>query len=61
LSAAAIKQIMTVNDPAKIKIRHEALELMKSFMTKDEGIKIQYAAKYASIENAYKKWQGEVL
>jgi len=61
LSAAAIKQIMTVNDPAKIKIRHEALELMKSFMTKDEQIKIQYAAKYASIENAYKKWQGEVL
>ena len=61
LSAAAIQQIMTVNDPAKIKIRHEALELMKSFMTKDEQIKIQYAAKYASIENAYKKWQGEVL
>jgi hypothetical protein len=61
LSAAAIKQIMTVNDPAKIKIRHEALELMKSFMIKDEGIKIQYVAKYASIENAYKKWQGEVL
>jgi hypothetical protein len=52
---------MTVNNPAKIKIRHEALELMKSFMTKDEQIKIQYAAKYASIENAYKKWQGEVL
>ena len=61
LSAAAIKQIMTVNDPAKIKIRHDALDIMKSFMTKDEGIKIQYAAKYASIENAYKKWQGEVL
>ncbi len=61
LSAAAIKQIMMVNDPAKIKIRHEALDIMKSFMTKDEGIKIQYAAKYASIENAYKKWQGEVL
>ncbi len=61
LSAAAIQQIMMVNDPAKIKIRHEALDIMKSFMTKDEGIKIQYAAKYASIENAYKKWQGEVL
>jgi len=61
LSAAAIKQIMTVNDPAKIKIRQEALDIMKSFMTKDESIKIQYAAKYANIENAYKKWQGEVL
>jgi hypothetical protein len=52
---------MKVSDPAKIKIRHDVLEIMKSFMIKDESIKIQYAAKYASIENAYKKWQGEVL
>jgi hypothetical protein len=34
---------------------------MKRFMVKDEAIKIKYAAKYASIENAYKKWKGEVL
>ena len=61
LSSSAIEQIMKVSDPAKINIRHEVLEIMKSFMIKDEGIKIQYAAKYASIENAYKKWQGEVL
>ncbi|MBS1743893.1 MAG: S46 family peptidase [Bacteroidetes bacterium] len=61
LSAAAVKQIMTVNDPAKINIRAKALEVLNGFMRKDEKIKIQYAAKYASIENAYKKWQGEVL
>ena len=61
LSSSAIEQIMKVSDPAKINIRHEVLEIMKSFMIKDEAIKIQYAAKYASIENAYKKWQGEVL
>ena len=61
LSSSAIEQIMKVSDPAKIKIRHDVLEIMKSFMIKDESIKIQYAAKYASIENAYKKWQGEVL
>ena len=30
-------------------------------MRKDEQIKIQYAAKYAGISNAWKKWQGEVL
>ena len=34
---------------------------MDSFMRKDEQIKIQYAAKYAGISNAWKKWQGEVL
>lgn len=61
LTAAAVKQIMTVSDPAKIKIRHHALEILMGFMRRDEKIKIQYAAKYAGIENAYKKWQGEVL
>ena len=61
LSAAAVKQIMTVSDPAKIEIRAKALQVLNGFMRADEHIKIQYAAKYANIENAYKKWQGEVL
>ena len=52
---------MTVNDPAKIAIRDKALAVIDGFMRKDEQIKIQYAAKYASISNAWKKWQGEVL
>lgn len=61
LSAAAVKQIMTVSDPAKIGIRAKALEILDGFMRRNEKIKIQYAAKYASVQNAYKKWQGEVL
>ncbi len=61
LSSRAVKQIMEVNDPAKINIRHHALAIMKDFMIKDESIKIQYAAKYATIENGHKKWKGEVL
>jgi len=61
LPAVAVEQIRTVNDPAKIAIRDRALKIIDGFMRKDEGIKIQYAAKYASIQNAYKKWQGEVL
>ncbi len=61
LHSSAVEQIMTVNDPAKIDIRHKALTVIDGFMRKDEKIKIQYAAKYAGIQNAYKKWQGEVL
>ena len=53
--------LVNVSDPAKIAIRAKALNVIDGFMRKDEGIKIQYAAKYASIQNAYKKWQGEVL
>lgn len=61
LHSSAVEQIMNVSDPAKIRIRAKALQVMDGFMRKDEQIKIQYAAKYASISNAYKKWQGEVL
>ncbi len=61
LPSYAVSQIMNVNDPAKIGIRRTALGILNEYMRKDEQIKIQYAAKYASIENAYKKWQGEIL
>jgi hypothetical protein len=61
LPSVAVEQIITMNDPAKIAIREKALNVIDAAMRKDEGIKIQYAAKYASIQNAYKKWQGEVL
>lgn len=61
LPASAVEQIINVNDPAKIAIREKALNVIDGFMRKDEQIKIQYAAKYAGIQNSYKKWQGEVL
>jgi len=61
LHSSAIEQIVNVNDPAKIAIRTKALNIIDGYMRKDEGIKIQYAAKYANISNAWKKWQGEIL
>lgn len=61
LPSIAIEQIKDISDPAKISIRQEVLSIMLDFMKKNEEIKIQYAAKYASVENAYKKWKGEVL
>jgi hypothetical protein len=61
LYSGAVEQVMNVSDPAKIGIRAKALEIIKSFMIRDEQVKIQYSAKYANIANAYKKWQGEIL
>lgn len=61
LTSHAVKQVVEVNDPAKISVREKALYILDSFMRSSEEIKIQYAAKYAGIQNAYKKWQGEVL
>ncbi len=60
LHSSAVEQIMNVSDPAKVGIREKALQVLNGFMRKDEQIKIQYAAKYAGIENAYKKWKGEI-
>lgn len=61
LPAVAVEQIMRVNDPVKIAIREKALQVIDGYMRSDEQIKIQYASKYAGIQNSYKKWQGEIL
>ena len=61
LPSEAVRQIMEVNDPAKILIRDKTLGIMKRYMQTDEAIKIKYASKYAGIANAWKKWQGEIL
>ena len=59
LPAVAVEQIVTSLNPAKIEVRDAALKVADSFMRKDNAIKIQYAAKYASIANYWKKWIGE--
>ena len=61
LHSAAVQQIAEINDPVKIAIRDKALMVIDGFMRKDEGIKIQYSAKYAGISNSWKKWKGEIL
>ncbi|WP_018627766.1 S46 family peptidase [Niabella aurantiaca] len=61
LPSEAVRQIVELNDPAKILIRDKALGVMKNYMRADEELKIKYASKYAGISNAWKKWQGEIL
>ena len=61
LPSEAVQQIVNINDPAKIYVRDKALAVLRKYMHTDKAIKIQYAAKYATIANAWKKWQGEVL
>jgi hypothetical protein len=54
--SVAIEQIVNELNPAKIEIRDKALKVADGFMRKDNAIKIQYASKYASIANYWKKW-----
>lgn len=59
LPAVAVEQIVNDLNPAKIEVRDVALKIQDGFMRKDKAIKIQYAAKYASVANYWKKWIGE--
>ncbi len=59
LPSVAVNQIVETLNPAKIEVRDAALKVQDRFMRKDQAIKIQYAAKYASVANYWKKWMGE--
>ncbi|MBQ3260211.1 MAG: S46 family peptidase [Alistipes sp.] len=57
----AVDYICNVSDPMKIALRSKRLDIISKAQESDPKIRIQYAAKHASIANAWKKWQGEVL
>ncbi len=59
LPSFAVEQIVNTLNPAKIELRDAALKVQDGFMRKDQAIKIQYASKYASVANYWKKWIGE--
>lgn len=60
LPSAAIKLLQETLSPARIKIRGIRLKAMDEVIRVNDTVRIQYSAKYAGIENAYKKWQGEL-
>jgi len=59
LPATAIDQIVNKLNPDKIALREASLAIMDKYMRQDEQVKIQYASKFASIANYWKKWIGE--
>ncbi|MGV3540759.1 MAG: S46 family peptidase [Rufibacter sp.] len=60
LPSQAVREIVEISDPAKVKIRTVRLGIMDQDMKADSKVRIQYAAKYASVSNAHKKWIGEM-
>ena len=57
--SALVDYIGNVSDQAKIALRTTRLDIMKKHMGQSQAVRIQYASKYASVANAWKKWQGE--
>ena len=54
-----VEYIQNVSDPEKIALRTTRLGIMKKYMDQSQAVRIQYSSKYASVANAWKKWQGE--
>lgn len=60
IPSQAVNMIMTQSDPTKVDIRTVKLDILAAQMKTSPKIRIQYADKYVSASNAWKKWQGEI-
>jgi len=55
----AVEQLTEVQNPIRIKLREQRLNVMNRYIKDDDLIRIQYSAKSAGIANGWKKWIGE--
>ncbi|MBQ3538635.1 MAG: S46 family peptidase [Bacteroidaceae bacterium] len=61
VTSDAVRYVAETSNPMKIALRTQRLEIISAAQAKDAAVRIAYAAKHASIANAWKKWQGESL
>ncbi len=57
--AKEVEFITKTQNPFKIDLRRQKLDIMSKAMDNDPKIRIQYSAKYAGVANGWKKWIGE--
>jgi len=55
----AVEQLTEVQNPIRIKLREQRLNVMNRYIKDDDLIRIQYSTKSAGIANGWKKWIGE--
>jgi hypothetical protein len=60
LSSYSVDLIRNETDPNRVKVRDARLEALDREMRNNDTVRIRYAAKYASVSNAWKKWIGEM-
>lgn len=59
LPSYAIEMITQVQNPARIDLRRQKLDIYESFMNQDALVKLQYSNKHKGLSNSWKKWIGE--
>jgi hypothetical protein len=60
MPASEVQQQLQTMLPTRVAMRHEVLRTWDSAMRVDPVVKIQYASKYASVANGWKKWIGQI-
>jgi hypothetical protein len=60
VSSAYLKFIVDLERPSRIAMREKSLSVIDAAMRASDEVRIKYAAKQASIANAYKKWIGQI-
>ena len=58
LPAVAVDQEANLIDPIMVDLRGKVLDIYNKYQEQDPKVRIQYAAKHASIGNGWKKWMG---
>ena len=59
LTSYGVKMIMETENPVGISVREKKLSILSADMSISDLLHIQYADKYASVANYWKKWIGE--
>jgi hypothetical protein len=56
-----LEQIRQDDDPIRVKLRTIRLGVWDATMKNNDTVNLQYASKFSSLANGWKKWQGEIL
>ena len=60
MTSYGIDQLVNKDYPAWVESSKMAMDIMKKYMDKDEGIRLNYASQYASVANYWKNRQGTI-
>ena len=61
LPSSGLETISSQTNPNRIAIRKARLDVMRGEINKGETVRLQYSPRFYTLENSYKKWQGELL
>ncbi len=61
INSGEIDYMLNESLPKKVAIREARLKILDKYMKDNDTIRIMYAAKYRTVSNAWKKWEGVII